>query len=98
MVRQNNSSQLLKITKQTAGLQDLSKAHPPFPNWRRKKDAAFEMAGGDAIIGKRAYPKAALRAVLGVREPLVYFITGVAAHLIPISNQLCLAIKKALAP
>ena len=47
-------------------------------------DAAFEMAGGHAIIGQRAYPKATLLAVLGVGEPLVYFTTGAAAHPVPI--------------
>ena len=61
-------------------MQDLTQAHPVFPNRRRKQDAVFEMAGGHAIIGQRAYLKATLRAVLGVREPLVYFITGATAH------------------
>ena len=61
-------------------MQDLTQAHPVFPNRRRKQDAVFEMAGGHAIIGQRAYLKATLRAVLGVREPLVYFITGATSY------------------
>ena len=65
-------------------MQGLAQAHSAISNRRRKKDAVFEEAGGNAIIGQRAYPKATLRAVLGVREPLVYFITGAAAHPVPI--------------
>ena len=87
MVQLNNSRATFeyhKSQRELTGTQDLTQAHPVFPNRRRKQDAVFEMAGGHAIIGQRAYPKATLRAVLGVREPLVYFITGAAAHPVPI--------------
>jgi hypothetical protein len=47
-------------------------------------DAILQEAGGHAIIGHGAYRKAVLQAVLGVREPLVYFITDAAAHPMPI--------------
>jgi hypothetical protein len=80
----SNINQFNGIIKQNNGMQDLAKAYPPFPNRRRKKDAVFEEAGRHAIIGQRVYPKATLRAVLGVREPLAYFITGAAAHPVPI--------------
>jgi hypothetical protein len=57
-------------------MQGLEQANPAFSNRRRKQDAVLEMAGGHAIIKHVAYPKATLRAVLGVMGPLVCFITG----------------------
>ena len=81
--QQNNCAQLSKLQSKR-DCKALHKHIPVFPNRKWKQDAVFEMAGGHAIIRQRAYPKATLQAVLGVRESLVYFITGATAHPGPI--------------